>query len=99
MALPDRFNPQPIHPPVAYDAPPVYGPQQGRETDFFDTLRKLWRHRGTIFVSTFVFTAAAVLVARQIPAHYIADAKILVGVPTARALNIEAIIADISPDA
>lgn len=67
MALPDRFNPQPIHPPVAYAAPPVYVPQQGKETDFFDTLRKLWRHRGTIFVSTFVFTAAAVLVARQIP--------------------------------
>lgn len=99
MALPDRFNPQPVHPPVAYAPPPVYVPQQGKETDFFDTLRKLWRHRGTIFVSIFVFTAAAVLVARQIPAHYIADAKILVGVPTARALNIEAIIADISPDA
>lgn len=100
MTLPDRFHPQPIQPPVAYAAPPpVYVPQQGKETDFLDTLRKLWRHRGTIFVCTFIFTAAAVLVARQIPAHYIADAKILVGVPAARALNIEAIIADISPDA
>ena len=46
MALPDRFHPQAIQPPVAYAAPPVYVPQQGRETDFLDTLRKLWRHRG-----------------------------------------------------
>lgn len=99
MALPDRYHPQQFQPPVAYAPPPVYVPQQGKETDFIDTLRKLWRHRGTIFLSTFVFTAVAVLVARQIPAHYIAEAKILVGVPAARALNIEAIIADISPDA
>lgn len=99
MALPDRYHPQQFQPPVAYAPPPVYVPQQGKETDFIDTLRKLWRHRGTIFISTFIFTAAAVLVARQIPAHYIADTKILVGVPAARALNIEAIIADISPDA
>lgn len=99
MALPARYHPQQFQPPVAYAPPPVYVPQQGKETDFIDTLRKLWRHRGTIFLSTFVFTAAAVLVARQIPAHYIAEAKILVGVPAARALNIEAIIADISPDA
>lgn len=99
MALPDRYHPQQFQPPVAYAPPPVYVPQQGKETDFIDTLRKLWRHRGTIFLCTFVFTAAAVLVARQIPAHYIAEAKILVGVPAARALNIEAIIADISPDA
>lgn len=99
MALPDRYRPQQFQPPAAYAPPPVYVPQQGKETDFIDTLRKLWRHRGTIFLSTFVFTAAAVLVARQIPAHYIAEAKILVGVPAARALNIEAIIADISPDA
>lgn len=99
MALPDRYHPQQFQPPVAYTPPPVYVPQQGKEADFIDTLRKLWRHRGTIFLSTFIFTAAAVLVARQIPAHYIAEAKILVGVPAARALNIEAIIADISPDA
>lgn len=99
MALPDRYHPQQFQPPVAYAPPPVYVPQQGKETDFLDTLRKLWRHRGTIFISTFVFAAAAILVARQIPAHYIAEAKILVGVPAARALNIEAIIADISPDA
>jgi capsular exopolysaccharide synthesis family protein len=99
MTLPDRFHPQPLQPPVAYAPPPVYVPQQGKESDFVDTLRRLWRHRGTIFVSTFVFTAAAVLVARQIPAHYIADARVLVGVPAARALNIEAIVADISPDA
>ncbi|MEK9968511.1 MAG: GumC family protein, partial [Ferrovibrio sp.] len=99
MTLPDRFHPQPVQPPVIYAAPPVYVPQLGKETDFIDTLRKLWRHRGAIFIITFVFAAAAVLVARQIPAHYIANARVLVGVPAARALNIEAVIADISPDA
>lgn len=99
MALPDRFHPQAMQPPVVYAAPPVYVPSQGKDADFSDTLRRIWRHRGTIFVSTFIFTAIAVLTARQIPSHYIADARILVGVPAARALNIEAIIADISPDA
>ena len=57
MALPDRYHPQQFQPPVAYAPPPVYVPQQGKETDFLDTLRKLWRHRGTIFITTFVFTA------------------------------------------
>lgn len=101
MALPDRFHPQAqaLQAPVAYAAPPVYVPTQSNQSDFIDTLRKIWRHRGTILISTFVFTAVAVLVARQIPSHYIADARVLVGVPAARALNIEAVIADISPDA
>lgn len=99
MALPDRFHPQPAQPPVVYAAPPVYVPAQGKDADFTDTLHRIWRHRGTILISTFLFTAIAVLAARQIPSHYISEARVLVGVPAARALNIEAIIADISPDA
>lgn len=99
MSLPDRFRPVAMQPPVAYAAPPVYVPSQGNESDFFDTMRKIWRHRGGIIICTLFFTVIAVLVARQIPSHYIANARVLVGVPVARALNIEAIIADISPDA
>ncbi|WP_341913523.1 polysaccharide biosynthesis tyrosine autokinase [Ferrovibrio terrae] len=99
MSLPDRFRPVAMQPPVAYAAPPVYVPSQGNESDFFDTMRKIWRHRGSIIICTLFFTVIAVLVARQIPSHYIANARVLVGVPVARALNIEAIIADISPDA
>lgn len=99
MSLPDRIRPLAMQPPVAYAAPPVYVPAAGNETDLFDTMRKIWRHRAGIIICTLVFTAIAVLVARQIPSHYIANARVLVGVPAARALNIEAIIADISPDA
>lgn len=102
MALPDRFNPQRLQPaPVApaYVAPPVYVPQQNQGGDFADTLHRLWRNRGIIIACTLVFAVISVIVAKQIPSHYIANARILVGVPTMRALNIESIISDISPDA
>lgn len=102
MPLPDRLPSrlQPAAPMApAYAAPPVYVPQQTQNADFADMLRRLWRHRVTIVVSTLIFAAIAIMVVRQIPSHYIANARILVGVPAMRALNIEAIVADISPDA
>lgn len=104
MALPDRIQPHRLQPaapvmPAAYAAPPVYIPQQTANADFSDTLRRLWRHRVTIIISTLIFAVISILVARQIPSHYIANARILVGIPATRALNIEAIVADVSPDA
>lgn len=105
MALPDRLTAprhlQPAAPTVPiYAAPLVYAPapQAGGE-GFIETMRKLWRNRGLIALCTLAGTALAILVVRQIPSLYLADARVLVGVPAARALNIEAIIADISPDA
>src|SRR5690606_6044241 len=104
MALPDRFQPYwqpaPSHPGQVpgMAAPPVYtAPQEA--PNFLDTLRKLWRYRGMILIVTAVFAAISVVVAKQIPSTYIAESRVLVGMPSVRALNIEAIINELSPDA
>lgn len=103
MAVPDRFRPwyQPtaqgggMIPPAA---PPVYAPPPA-PPNFIDTLRKLWRHRGLVLMITFVFGVLTVVIVKMMPSYYVAESRILVGVPPTRALNIEAIIADVSPDA
>ncbi len=79
-------------------APPVYAAPQDAP-NFLDTLRKLWRYRGMILIVTAVFAVISVLVAKQISSTYVAESRVLVGMPVLRALNIEAIIADLNPDA
>jgi succinoglycan biosynthesis transport protein ExoP len=101
MNLPDR-------PPVGRGmvvrdhgvAPPlVYAPPQPPPQDFVETVRKLWRHRYLIAVCTLAAGAVAALAAANLPTRYAAEARVLVGVPEVRVLNIEAIINSISPTA
>jgi succinoglycan biosynthesis transport protein ExoP len=102
MALPDRLRPRwqpaahavgtPAAPPPVYAAPPPEPPT------FLDVLRKLWRYRLMILVITAVFAALSVVIVKQMPSYYVAESRVLVGLPPMRALNIEAIIADMSPD-
>src|SRR5215467_2967306 len=69
------------------------------EEGFLETLRKLWRRRGLIFLCTVLLGGAAVLAAWLMPSYYVSEARVLVGVPNLRLPNVESIIADVSPDA
>ena len=79
--------------PVARLAPAV------EEQGFIETIRKLWRRRGLIALCTLVVGGAATVAAWSMPSFYTAEARVLVGVPSARLPNVESLIADVSPDA
>jgi succinoglycan biosynthesis transport protein ExoP len=89
--------------PVVYSQPQqeitrLYAPQPETES-FAETLQKLWRHRTLIIAVTLVFGAIAVIVAKSMPTYYAAEARVLVGVPPLKVLNIQSILQDENPDA
>jgi succinoglycan biosynthesis transport protein ExoP len=89
--------------PVVYSQPQqeitrLYAPQPETES-FAETLQKLWRHRTLIIAVTLVFGAIAVIVAKSMPTYYTAEARVLVGVPPLKVLNIQSILQDENPDA
>ena len=69
------------------------------EEGFLETVRKLWRRRGLIAACTAVLGGAAIVAAWSMPSFYVSEARLLVGVQVPRVLNVEAIMADVSPDA
>jgi polysaccharide biosynthesis transport protein len=69
------------------------------DESFLETLRKLWRHRFLIAACTVLLGGAAIAAAWLMPSFYVAEARVLVGVQSPRLGNVEAIIADVSPDA
>jgi uncharacterized protein involved in exopolysaccharide biosynthesis len=69
------------------------------EEGFLETVRKLWRRRGLIAACTVALGGAAIVVAWSMPPYYVSEARVLVGVQAPRVLNVEAIMADVSPDA
>ncbi|MGZ5783358.1 MAG: GumC family protein [Croceibacterium sp.] len=69
------------------------------EQGFLETIRKLWRHRGLIALSTVVLGGAAIAVAWSLPSIYVSEARVLVGVQAPRLPNVESLVADVSPDA
>lgn len=93
----NNWQPQPhgIAPP---EPARIYAPPAETES-FAETLQKLWRHRLAILVVTLVFGAIGAVVAKLMPTYYAAEARVLVGVPPLRVLNIEAILTDQNPDA
>ena len=81
--------------PVAHFAPAAAAEEQG----LLETLRKLWRHRGLIALCTVVLGGAAIAAAWSMPSFYVSEARVLVGVQSARLPNVESLVADVSPDA
>src|SRR4029077_17300032 len=80
--------------PAARLAPPA-----AEEQGFLETIRKLWRRRGLIALCTLVLGGAAIAAAWSMPSFYVSEARVLVGVQSARLPNVESLIADVSPDA
>jgi succinoglycan biosynthesis transport protein ExoP len=79
----DRFPPEAVH-----------GGQNALETTF-----KLWRRRWFILGVTLAAAAVSTVVVTSMPTLYSSEARVLVGVPGPRALNVEAVLTDLSPDA
>ena len=67
--------------------------------DLSGALRHLWIRRRTLALATLAGAALAYAAVSSIPSFYTGEARLLVGVPAPRALNVEAVIADIGPDA
>jgi succinoglycan biosynthesis transport protein ExoP len=63
------------------------------------TLRHLWNRRRSILLTTVAGAALAYAGVSSIPPLYTGEARVLLGLPAPRVLNVEAVIADISPDA
>lgn len=105
MHLPDRLiarSPQPPTQPTLLAPqlmPPLYSAAPPTQTGILDLLLQLWRQKVLILSIGLFCAAIAVLVARAMPVYYIAEARVLVGVPLLRVMNIEAVMADINPDA
>ncbi len=64
-----------------------------------ETLRKLWRRRGLVLACTLVLGGVAAVTAWSLPSYYVSEARVLVGIQAPRVLNVEAVLADVSPDA
>ena len=102
MQLPDRTRGRrrlvPRERAIALE-PVQYVPPE-REQDFGDTLRRLWRHRYLVASCAIILGGAAATVAFTMPSYYTAESRLQVGVQSPRYFsnNVEAILADSSPD-
>jgi len=99
MLLPERTQPRDAavvraRPYVALPSPRVEASE-----DFLETFRRLWRRRGTILLCMIASAAVSFVAVKLMPVNYLAEARVLVGVPTPRALSVESIINDVNPDA
>jgi polysaccharide biosynthesis transport protein len=102
MSLPDR--PIADRPPTLRAervAAPIVPPVevQPQSQDFLETMRKLWRHRYIVLVCTLIAGVIAALAAASLPTRYTAEARVLIGVPEVRVLNVEAVVGNLSPNA
>jgi len=86
------------YPPIAPDTARFYSPPPEEES-FADTLHKLWRRRTLIIATLVVFAIVGVVVAKMLPTYYSGEARVLIGVPPLRVLNIQSILTEADPDA
>lgn len=77
----------------------VVRPAAQPDESLAETLRKLWRRRKMIAALAIIVGGVATAVAWSMPSYYSAEARVLVGVPSPRVLNAEAILTDVNPDA
>lgn len=108
MHLPDRMITRPSAPAhssqwspqlASQSMPPLYSATSPAQPGMLDLLLQLWRQKMLILAVGLLCAGIAILAARAMPVYYIAEARVLVGVPLLRVMNIEAVMADINPDA
>ena len=86
--------------PSYLTAEPVLRLQAAPEEEgFLETMRKIWRRRRLVAACTLVLGGAAALAAWSMPSFYVSEARVLVGISAPRVLNVDAVLADVSPDA
>lgn len=77
----------------------VPAPRAEPQSDFLETFNKIWRHRGLVLLCMAIFGVISYVTVKLLPVRYMAEARVLVGVPSPKALSVESIINDVSPDA
>ena len=92
----ERAEPEAAPYYMAVEAAPASASSEG---DLRGALRQLWRRRWLVALGTVAGTAIAAAVVWSLPPLYVAEARLLVGVNGPRAIDVEAMAADISPDA
>jgi capsular exopolysaccharide synthesis family protein len=107
--LPDEFPRLPPRRPALRSVPsterylapaaPALRPVPVADEGLGETLRKLWRRRRMIALTTLATGALAGFIAWSLPSYYTAEARVQVGVDSPRVFNAEAILSDSSPDA
>jgi succinoglycan biosynthesis transport protein ExoP len=80
-----------------YATPDVFGSSRSAH-DLHHSLRCLWTRRRALLLATVAGGALAYAAVSSLPTLYTGEARVLVGVQGPRVLNVEAVIADISPD-
>jgi succinoglycan biosynthesis transport protein ExoP len=80
-----------------YATPAAYDPASSPH-DLQHSLRCLWTRRWTLLLATATGGALAYAAVSSLPPLYTGEARVLVGVQGPRVPNVEAVIADISPD-
>lgn len=73
--------------------------QPSQRQNFIETVRKLWRHRYVVFASTLGLAALSIMAVMSMPSHYVAESRVLVGVPEPRIFKTEPFLPQLSPDA
>jgi len=84
--------------PLWHATPDVYGSSRSAQ-DLHSSLRCLWTRRSALFLATVAGGALAFAAVSSLPPLYTGEARVLVGLQGPRVLNVEAVIADVSPDA
>jgi capsular exopolysaccharide synthesis family protein len=92
----ERAAPEQAASYIAIEAVPA---SAGGERTLGDALRQLWRRRWLVGLGTLAGAAIAAAGAWSIPPQYVAETRLLVGIQGPRALDVQAFVADVSPDA
>jgi len=92
----ERAAPEEAASYIAVEAAPA---SAGGERTLGDALRQLWRRRWLVGLGTLAGAAIAAAGVWSIPPQYVAETRLLVGIQGPRALDVQAFVADVSPDA
>jgi len=90
--LPDRARfrqPVPREQMAPAAALPPLAPPADERQDFLEVIRKLWRHRVLVLGTTLIIGGLGTLAVIRMPSYYVAESRVLVGVPETRIQNIE----------
>lgn len=68
--------------------PPIVPAAEPRQ-DFIEVIRKLWRHRVLVLTCTLLIGGVGALIVARMPSYYVAEARLLVGIPETRINQIE----------
>jgi succinoglycan biosynthesis transport protein ExoP len=92
----ERAAPEEAASYIAVEAAPA---SAGGKRTLGDALRQLWRRRWLVGLGTLAGAAITAAGAWSIPTQYVAETRLLVGIQGPRALDVQAFVADVSPDA